>query len=90
MTPETEGKKTCFVVIGFGEKTDFEQGKVVSSALTDRLGLCARAMGMAEAGFQGSRLRNSASQSIFSSKDEPEDGGWGFLSSWGSFLVFWF
>ena len=29
-------------------------------------------------------------ESIFSSKDEPEDGGWGFLSSWGSFLVFWF
>ena len=28
--------------------------------------------------------------SIFSSKDEPEDGGWGFLRSWGSFLVFWF
>ncbi len=26
--------------------------------------------------------------SIFSSKDEPEDGGWGFLSRWGSFLVF--
>ena len=29
-------------------------------------------------------------RSIFSSKDEPEDGGWGFLRSWGSFLVFWF
>ena len=29
-------------------------------------------------------------QSIFSSKDEPEDGGWGFLRSWGSFLVFGF
>ena len=29
-------------------------------------------------------------ESIFSSKDEPEDGGWGFLRSWGSFLVFWF
>ena len=28
--------------------------------------------------------------SIFSSKDEPEDGGWGFLRSWGSFLVFGF
>ena len=28
--------------------------------------------------------------SIFSSKDEPKDGGWGFLRSWGSFLVFWF
>ena len=31
-----------------------------------------------------------AQESIFSSKDEPEDGGWGFLRSWGSFLVFWF
>ena len=28
------------------------------------------------------------SQSIFSSKDEPEDGGWGFLSRWGSFRAF--
>ena len=27
MTPETEGRKTCFVVMAFGEKTDFEQGK---------------------------------------------------------------
>ena len=27
MTPETEGKKTCFVMMVFGEKTDFEQGK---------------------------------------------------------------
>jgi hypothetical protein len=26
--------------------------------------------------------------SIFSSKDEPEDGGWGFLSRWGSFRAF--
>ena len=25
MTPETEGKKTCFVMMVFGEKTDFEQ-----------------------------------------------------------------
>ena len=36
------------------------------------------------------RVRVFVSRSIFSSKDEPEDGGWGFLSSWGSFLVFWF
>ena len=28
------------------------------------------------------------SASIFSSKDEPEDGGWGFLSRWGSFRAF--
>ena len=35
------------------------------------------------------RLRCQRS-SIFSSKDEPEDGGWGFLRSWGSFLVFGF
>ncbi len=27
-------------------------------------------------------------ESIFSSKDEPEDGGWGFLSRWGSFRAF--
>ena len=27
--------------------------------------------------------------SIFQSKNEPEDGGWGFLRSWSSFLVFW-
>ena len=27
-------------------------------------------------------------RSIFSSKDEPEDGGWGFLSRWGSFRAF--
>ncbi len=29
-----------------------------------------------------------AAFSIFSSKDEPEDGGWGFLSRWGSFRAF--
>ena len=29
-----------------------------------------------------------APSSIFSSKDEPEDGGWGFLSRWGSFRAF--
>ena len=33
---------------------------------------------------------HTLADSIFSSKDEPEDGGWGFLRSWGSFLVFWF
>ena len=33
------------------------------------------------------RVTTEANESIFSSKDEPEDGGWGFLSRWGSF---WF
>ena len=40
--------------------------------------------------FSTAELDTRVGPSIFSSKDEPEDGGWGFLSSWGSFLVFWF
>ena len=53
-----------------------------------------RADSLADLDLPGARLHaydvEVVDYSIFSSKDEPEDGGWGFLRSWGSFLVFWF
>ncbi len=60
------------------------------SPLLDRNSCCAIAW-ESKTHFQLSKLDTLCRQaSIFSSKDEPEDGGWGFLRSWGSFLVFWF
>ena len=37
MTPETEGKKTCFAMMGFGKKTEFQQQETYDLDKTYRI-----------------------------------------------------